>query len=120
MYVHPDSDSSSLCEKCNLYGELKRKTSTLIQFVSSQVESTPELYYMSLTLTLASLMSTGEAQLVTVGSQLLISNTWFCLLSLLRGERRTLANRNNERLSHGDIQYHTLTFMFPCRPQLVT
>lgn len=62
LHGHPDSDSSSVCKnraELRCYPDF-RELQTDSRTVTLQVESTPELYYLSLSLTLASAFSTGE------------------------------------------------------------
>lgn len=62
LHGHPDSDSSSVCKnqaKLWCYQDFC-KLQTDSRMVPLQAETTPELYYMSLSLTLASVCSTGE------------------------------------------------------------
>lgn len=63
LHGHPDFDSSGVCKNqaaLRFYHEFYELW-TDSRIVNWQVETTPELYYMSLTLTVASVCSTGEA-----------------------------------------------------------
>lgn len=71
--------------------------------VCSQAKTTPELYYMSLVLTVVSAISTGERQLSLslahwiihsfIKSSFRRTNTCFCPFRFFHGQRRTVANQ---------------------------
>lgn len=77
--------------------------SMISMYVCSQAKTTPELYYMSLVLTVVSAISTGERQLSLslahwrihsfIKSSFRRTNTCFCPFRFFHGQRRTVANQ---------------------------
>lgn len=110
VHYYPDSDSSSMCKKKKKqYWRVQplKKTPAACQWflctVCSQAKTTPELYYMSLVLTVVSAISTGERQLSLslahwrihsfIKSSFRWTNTCFCPFRFFHGQRRTVANQ---------------------------